>query len=158
LQDYAVLRFLDGYGQHGSILLRESASDHNRRIKTEYQREKWRGPIFSRHRLTSAAKAGPENRSLIAAVNRCATQNQEQQQLFPQPVKPDSKQSSYRSGKPLRHPKIKSNSTFFRPVKPDSKQSSYRSGKPLRHPKSRATAPFSAPVTAGFKTKQLSQR
>jgi len=36
---------------------------------------------YPRHPLTSAAKAGPENRSQIAAVNRCATQNQEQQRL-----------------------------------------------------------------------------
>jgi hypothetical protein len=36
--------------------------------------------------LTSAAKAGAENGPVIAAVNRCATQNQMQQQLSPHSV------------------------------------------------------------------------
>jgi hypothetical protein len=34
-----------------------------------------------------AAKAAPENRPLIAAVNRCATQNQEHS-TFPQKIRP----------------------------------------------------------------------
>jgi hypothetical protein len=38
--------------------------------------------------LTSAAKAAPENKPLIAAVNRCATQNHVQNRVFPQAVKP----------------------------------------------------------------------
>jgi len=37
-------------------------------------------------RLPSAAKAVDENRPLIAAVNRCATQNQAQHRVFPQVV------------------------------------------------------------------------
>ena len=37
---------------------------------------------------TSAAKAADEDKAVMAAVNRCATQNQVQHQLFPQPVKP----------------------------------------------------------------------
>jgi hypothetical protein len=35
---------------------------------------------------TSAAKAITENKLLIAAVNRCATQNQVQNGVFPQPL------------------------------------------------------------------------
>jgi hypothetical protein len=42
---------------------------------------------FSIRILTSAAKAGTEKKPVIAAVNRCATQNQVQQRLFQQPVK-----------------------------------------------------------------------
>jgi hypothetical protein len=37
--------------------------------------------------LTSAAKAVFENKPFIAAVNRCATNNQVQLRLFPQPAK-----------------------------------------------------------------------
>ena len=37
--------------------------------------------------FTSAAKAAAESRRVIAAVNRCATQNQAQRRLFPQAVK-----------------------------------------------------------------------
>jgi hypothetical protein len=40
-----------------------------------------------RRSLTSAAKADSENKPSIAAVNRCATQNQVQHRLFPQAVK-----------------------------------------------------------------------
>jgi len=36
--------------------------------------------------LTSAAKAADESRRVIAAVNRCATQNQLQERLFQQAV------------------------------------------------------------------------
>jgi hypothetical protein len=36
----------------------------------------------------SAAEADIENKTVIAAVNRCATQNQDQSRVFPQPVKP----------------------------------------------------------------------
>jgi hypothetical protein len=39
-------------------------------------------------RIPSAAKAGTENKLAIAAVNRRATQNQEQKRAFPQTVKP----------------------------------------------------------------------
>jgi hypothetical protein len=35
----------------------------------------------------SAAKAGTDNKALIAAVNRCATQRQEQNLVFQQSVK-----------------------------------------------------------------------
>jgi hypothetical protein len=38
--------------------------------------------------VTSAAKAVDENKPVIAAVNRCAAQNQVQHRFFPQPVKP----------------------------------------------------------------------
>jgi hypothetical protein len=38
--------------------------------------------------LTSAAKAAGENKPDIAALKRCATQNQVQHRLFPQPEKP----------------------------------------------------------------------
>ena len=37
--------------------------------------------------LTAAAKADTENTAVIAAVNRCATQNQVQHRVFPQAVK-----------------------------------------------------------------------
>src|ERR1019366_7601927 len=35
----------------------------------------------------SAAKAGIQNNAVIAALKRCATQNREQNRVFPQPVK-----------------------------------------------------------------------
>src|SRR5271163_4396037 len=52
-----------------------------------------RKKCFSRRRVTAAAKAGAENKLVIAAVNRCATQKQAQTRLFPQAVKryPDTK-------------------------------------------------------------------
>ncbi len=37
-----------------------------------------------------------------------------ERQPSPQRLKPDSKQGSYRSGEPLRHPKSTARSTFFR--------------------------------------------
>jgi hypothetical protein len=37
---------------------------------------------FSRRSVTAAAKAGAENKLVIAAVNRCATQKQEQPEFF----------------------------------------------------------------------------
>ena len=42
---------------------------------------------FATHSLTSAAKAAGENKTAIAALKRCATQNQVQHRLFPQPAK-----------------------------------------------------------------------
>jgi hypothetical protein len=39
----------------------------------------------------SAAKARTENRAFIAAVNRCATQKQDQNRLFQQAAKPTYK-------------------------------------------------------------------
>ena len=42
---------------------------------------------FPRRSLAAAAKAASGNKPLIAAVNRCATQNQRQHRVFPQPVK-----------------------------------------------------------------------
>ena len=48
----------------------------------------WREKYLQRRRLTSAAKAASENKPLIAAVNRCATQKQRQHRVYPQPVKP----------------------------------------------------------------------
>ncbi|MGA9417450.1 MAG: hypothetical protein WBV60_22375 [Terriglobales bacterium] len=39
-------------------------------------------------RFTAAAKAVVENKPDIAAVNRCATQKQDQNRVFPQAVKP----------------------------------------------------------------------
>jgi hypothetical protein len=36
--------------------------------------------------VTSAAKAVDENKPVVAAVNRCATQKQLQQRVFPQTV------------------------------------------------------------------------
>jgi hypothetical protein len=56
-------------------------------------------------RRASAAKAGTESKPLIAAVNRCATQKQEQNGFFRQPVKPIPKWCRYRSAEALRHPK-----------------------------------------------------
>ena len=53
----------------------------------------------------SAAKASTENRTLIAAVNRCATQKQELDRVFQQTLKPHSKQCGYHSTEGLRHPK-----------------------------------------------------
>jgi hypothetical protein len=52
-----------------------------------------RKKCFSRRSVTAAAKAGAENKPVIAAVNRCATQKQAQTRLFPQAVKryPDTK-------------------------------------------------------------------
>jgi hypothetical protein len=41
-----------------------------------------RKKCFSACSLTAAAKAGAENKPLIAAVNRCATQNQVQHRFF----------------------------------------------------------------------------
>jgi hypothetical protein len=38
--------------------------------------------VFPRRRLTSAAKADSENKPVIAAVNRCATQNQDATSTF----------------------------------------------------------------------------
>ena len=46
-----------------------------------------RKKYLSRRGVTSAAKAGTENKLVVAAVNRCATQNQVQPLLFPQAVK-----------------------------------------------------------------------
>jgi hypothetical protein len=46
-----------------------------------------RKKYLSRRSVTSAAKAGTENKLVVAAVNRCATQNQVQPLLFPQAVK-----------------------------------------------------------------------
>jgi hypothetical protein len=48
---------------------------------------------WSAEQPPSAAKAVAENKPVIAAVNRCATQNQVQPRLFPQAVKrcPDTK-------------------------------------------------------------------
>ncbi len=40
-----------------------------------------------RRSVTSAAKAGAENKTVIAAVNRCATQKKAQTGLFPQPAR-----------------------------------------------------------------------
>jgi len=37
-----------------------------------------------RRSLTAAAKAGAENKPVIAALKRCATQNQVQCRVFPQ--------------------------------------------------------------------------
>jgi hypothetical protein len=41
-----------------------------------------RKKCFPRRSVTSAAKAGAENKLVIAAVNRCATQKQEQTEFF----------------------------------------------------------------------------
>jgi hypothetical protein len=46
-----------------------------------------RKKYLPRRSRTSAAKASSENKPVIAAVNRCATQNQVQHRLFPQAVK-----------------------------------------------------------------------
>src|ERR1019366_5336405 len=50
--------------------------------------------------------------AVIAALKRCATQNRKQNRVFPQPVKPNSKPCTYRSGGPLRHPKSSATPTF----------------------------------------------
>jgi hypothetical protein len=41
-----------------------------------------------RRSATSAAKAGIENKPVIAALKRCATQDRGHNRVFPQPVKP----------------------------------------------------------------------
>jgi hypothetical protein len=53
--------------------------------------------VFPHRSVTSAAKAGAKNRPLIAAVNRCATQKQMQERVFPQGLKryPDMKPSFF---------------------------------------------------------------
>jgi hypothetical protein len=43
---------------------------------------------WSAEQAPSAAKAVAENKPVIAAVNRCATQKQEQNRVFQQSVKP----------------------------------------------------------------------
>ena len=43
--------------------------------------------VLSKQRASSAAEAGTENKLVIAAVNRCATQNQTQNRVFPQSIK-----------------------------------------------------------------------
>jgi hypothetical protein len=43
--------------------------------------------FFATPGLTSAAKAAGENKPITAALKRCATQNQVQRRLFPQPVR-----------------------------------------------------------------------
>jgi hypothetical protein len=45
---------------------------------------------FPRSYVTAAAKAGSENKPVIAALKRGATQNQGRDRVFPQPVKPCS--------------------------------------------------------------------
>jgi hypothetical protein len=72
------------------------------------------GPAGSCHLRTSAAKAFSGNKGLIAAVNRCATQKQVQRSLFPQAVEPNFRVMRYRSGKPLRHPKLGAAQSFLR--------------------------------------------
>jgi hypothetical protein len=52
---------------------------------------------FSPGIVTSAAKAGIQNRPLIAAVNRCATQKQTAKGVFQQTVKPHKKHGQDRS-------------------------------------------------------------
>jgi len=47
------------------------------------RKNSWRAP-----QSPSAAKAVDESKPVIAAVNRCANQNQVQERLFPQPLKP----------------------------------------------------------------------
>jgi hypothetical protein len=44
--------------------------------------------LFPAYALTSAAKAYAENKLVIAAINRCATQNQVHNRVFPQPLTP----------------------------------------------------------------------
>jgi hypothetical protein len=46
-----------------------------------------RKKYFLAGRVTSVAEANVENRLVVAAVNRCATQNQEQRRVFPQPAR-----------------------------------------------------------------------
>jgi hypothetical protein len=49
--------------------------------------------FVARRGVPAAAKADTENKAFIAAVNRCATQKQDQNGVFPQTVKrcPDTK-------------------------------------------------------------------
>jgi hypothetical protein len=54
-----------------------------------------RKKCFLRRTVTSAAKAGAENKPVIAAVNRCATQNQVQHRVFPQPVRDSAGQGMF---------------------------------------------------------------
>ena len=66
----------------------------------------------------SAAKATTEDRTLIAAVNRCATQKQEQNRVFQQTLKPHSKQWGYRGAEALRHPRSRHPNSRSKPSFP----------------------------------------
>ena len=44
--------------------------------------------FVARRVVPAAAKAGTENKAFIAAVNRCATQKQDQNGVFPQAARP----------------------------------------------------------------------
>jgi hypothetical protein len=60
-----------------------------------------RKKYFRRLSLTAAAKAGPENKPVVAAVvNRCANQNQVHALLFPQAVKPCPSQNRFMKSPP----------------------------------------------------------
>jgi hypothetical protein len=52
---------------------------------------------FPRRSVTSAAKAGAENKPFIAAVNRCATQKQARTRVFSQAVKAARSQDKIQS-------------------------------------------------------------
>jgi hypothetical protein len=62
--------------------------------------------------VASAAEAVIENRSFIAAVNRSATQKQEQRRVFQQTIEAQPRRSCYRSAEARRHPKTKTKSSF----------------------------------------------
>ena len=56
-----------------------------------------RKKCFPRRSVTSAAKAGAENKLVIAAVNRCATQKQEQTEFFRKLFSDTVSQASHRN-------------------------------------------------------------
>ena len=60
------------------------------------------------------AEATPFKTRSVARLKRLRKKSFPSEECSPQRLKPDSKQSLYRSGKPLRHPKNKCNTEFFR--------------------------------------------
>jgi len=71
----------------------------------------WRAP-----QSPSAAKAVVESKPVIAAVNRCATQKQEQNRVFQHSVKPAFSQAQNGTSEAVPYPKpiYETSSTDFR--------------------------------------------
>jgi hypothetical protein len=66
--------------------------------------------------FSALCEAATQDNAVIAAVNRCATQNPRTTSIA---AEADSKQCSYRS--PLRHPKLRTTSIFRKLVSRDWK-------------------------------------
>ena len=63
-----------------------SRAEHPVNEDLQHNWKRLRKKCFHAGRVSSAAEAGVENKSVIAAMNRCAAQNQVQRRVFPQPV------------------------------------------------------------------------